>query len=66
MDANEIYQEAFEDELRKLAFITPSPSSIRKVINFSKKLKQSFEEKYDSKKKKKKRKRRFSFIFFGK
>lgn len=65
MNVDEIYQEAFEDELGKVAAGLPKPESIRKAINLLKKIKQNFGDKYESnKKKKRKRKKRSSF--FGK
>jgi len=67
MNRDQIYQEAFRGELEKLGFRFPRPSTIERVIDYGKKLKQRFEEKYESKKRKRrKRKRSSSFVFFGK
>jgi len=67
MNANQIYQKAFDDELEKFGFRIPSLSKIEKIIDYGKKLKQRFEEKYESRKKKKRKHRRgSSFVFFGK
>lgn len=65
MSADQIYQKAFDDELEKLGFRIPSLSKIERIVDYGKKLKQWFEEKYE-KKKKQKHRRSSSFVFFGK
>jgi len=63
MNIDQIYQDAFNDELGKLAMRIPSPNKIKQIVNYGKDLKRQFDEKYGTKKKKKrKRSNRFSFF----
>ncbi|RLG45543.1 MAG: hypothetical protein DRN81_01105 [Thermoproteota archaeon] len=54
MDINQVYNEAFIDELGKLAaFKFPRPESITRAINYMKQTKVNFDEKRKKKKRKK-------------